>query len=174
MVDHLKTAALARRVQPPKTLAAQLRFLEKRMGSQRAVADALGVTPRTIQRYKSRAGERRTPRADLATRISKLTREESMKGLSTRRENQLRRGARFFVSGFIGPKVPGSPTARSRTIATYIPGELMNPVVDALRAGDDQAANDAFTEALDLTYFDGKVPNLEGLELEQVDRFDLD
>ena len=55
---------------PPKTPLAQMRLLTKaHKGSTRAVAERLGVSQRTVERYL--AGQRKTPRPPLAAALAR-------------------------------------------------------------------------------------------------------
>jgi transcriptional regulator with XRE-family HTH domain len=57
----------------PKSAGAQMRYLVKQFKGTRAVADALGISQRTVERYVK--DQIRRPRADLAQRLEAAVRE---------------------------------------------------------------------------------------------------
>jgi hypothetical protein len=57
----------------PKSAGAQMRYLVKQLKGTRAVADVLGVSQRTVERYVK--DQIRRPRADLAQRLADAVRE---------------------------------------------------------------------------------------------------
>ena len=58
--------------QPPKTLQARINFLMKQLKTTKAVAQELGVTQRSVERY--RTGERKHPPKAIADRIDAAVR----------------------------------------------------------------------------------------------------
>lgn len=156
----------------PKTLPAQLRYLEKKLGSQKALAAELGVTTRTIQRWKTKAGEKRKPPEGMLKKLETAVRTN---WLSKRRKDKIKeKGVMFRAKGTIGPVTQGRDYARpNRALAKHLDPELMADFIDAWERGDDDAMQDAFIAALDEGVFEGQIEDLQGLIIEDVDYFDF-
>lgn len=75
--------------QPPKTLKGQIRYLLKQMGSAKAVAQELGVTADSVNRY--RRGARKHARADVAAKIDDAVRSRWQPQVRKRRREAGRR-----------------------------------------------------------------------------------
>ncbi|WP_010069764.1 telomere-protecting terminal protein Tpg, partial [Streptomyces filamentosus] len=72
--------------QPPKTLKGQIGYLLKQMGSAKAVAQELGVTADSVNRY--RRGARKHPRADVVAKIDDAVRQRWQPMVRKRRQKQ--------------------------------------------------------------------------------------
>ncbi|MFF7705412.1 telomere-protecting terminal protein Tpg [Streptomyces lydicus] len=72
--DSIETASIATATRPiPKSAGAQMRFLVKQhKGSTKAVAQLLGISQRTVERYVK--DQIRRPRRELAARIKREVR----------------------------------------------------------------------------------------------------
>jgi hypothetical protein len=136
------------------TTADQARRLEAALG-QRGAAERLGVSERTLRRYKSGGKPSKANRA----RLDEMTRtapEVRRAAVSQRREARLRnRGAYVRMSARIGVG-DERKYRRRRTIGETSPihlsGEQMSGIIDAYEQGDDAAALDQLREALDDEY----------------------
>ncbi|WP_258308639.1 XRE family transcriptional regulator [Streptomyces sp. NWU339] len=92
----------------PKSAGAQMRYLVKQLKGTRAVADALGITQRTVERYIK--DQIRRPRADLAQRLQDAVR--------ARRQPRIRAQARKQAATSTGLVVD----TRARFGFTVAPG----------------------------------------------------
>ena len=133
--------AATRQARPvPGTPADHVRELEQRYGREGA-RERLGVSERTMRRY--RAGG--TPSKSNAEKLARQAR------LGSRREARLRnRGARVRMSGNLGPRE--RQYRRHRTIEADLTPQQMGEILDAWKAGDDDAALEALREALGESY----------------------
>lgn len=146
---------------------------EQALGSKKAVADRLGVSQRTVERWAAGEGRiRNKPSAKNADKLRDLGRnapESRKRDMSNLRAARIRnKGAKIKVSGNIGPTIGGNDYKRQRTVEIDLSGEAMAPVLDAWLAGDDDAALAALHEALDSEYvagfeLDGEVDALDFL-----------
>lgn len=138
--DAIGRAASRRASPAPGTTADHVRELERRYGREGA-RERLGVSERTMRRY--RAGG--TPSKSNAERLARQAR------LSPRREARLRnQGARVRMSGNLG--LPDPRYRRHRTIESELTPEQMSEILDAWKAGDDEAALAALQAALGDNY----------------------
>lgn len=136
----------ARPAAPEGDSARQARALTDAVGSREA-ARQLGVSERTLRRWRTGAAPSRANAARLARRES----------LNSRREARLRnRGAFVRMAGTIGGGTPGARRSnkRHRVIgaegnqSVHLDGDQMSAILDAWEAGDDQGAVDALRDAL--------------------------
>jgi hypothetical protein len=161
--------AVTRKARPFGTgrAADQTRRLEAAHGRQGA-AERLGVSERTLRRY--RAGG--TPSKANAARLAEETRsspEVRRQALGERRESRMRsKGAYVRMAGQIG--AGGDPRYRRRrvigaTSPIHLSGEQMDAILDAYAEGDDLAAAEFLRQALDEEYAAGTTfGDLESLE----------
>lgn len=162
--------AVTRKARPFGTgkAADQARRLEAAHG-RRGAAERLGVSERTLRRWK--AGGR--PSRAHAARLSEETRtspEVRRQALGTGRESRMRnRGAYVRMAGQIG--AGGDVRYRRRRMIggagtpIHLSGEAMAGILDAYAAGDDEAAAEALREAMDDEYAEGfTFGDLESLE----------
>ncbi|GGQ38077.1 hypothetical protein GCM10010266_71740 [Streptomyces griseomycini] len=119
----------------PKSAGAQMRYLVKQLKGTRAVADALGVSQRTVERYVK--DQIRRPRADLAQRLSDAVRELWQPQVRERARRQATTSlvvdtrARF---GFTA--APGTTDdARIRHLTLALPPQYAARLFDAKDAG---------------------------------------
>lgn len=145
---------------PAKDPAAMVRELERALGSKKAVAERLGVSTRTVQRWTTTTGtQRRAIRGENAAKVRQgYGRSPEVRKASTSRLRASRmrnKGATLRAKGYIGPVVGGSDGRRDREITTQLSGEAMDRVLDAWMSGDDDAARAALENALDEEYAAG-------------------
>lgn len=138
--------AATRRAGAPGSTAEQVRQLEDRYGRDGA-RERLGVSERTMRRY--RAGGTPSKRNS-----GRLERQVSM---SPRREARLRnRGAFVHMVATLSGGTPGArrTNRRQRSIggkdetSIHLTGDQMAEILDAYKAGDDEAALDELRQAL--------------------------
>ncbi|WP_225850201.1 XRE family transcriptional regulator [Streptomyces sp. HPF1205] len=179
--DALNRAAAGTATRPiPKSAQAQMRFLVKsEKGSTRAVAERLGVTQRTVERYLK--GTLRRPRKDLAARLEReirrdwqpRVRQRAKKRAATATGIVIETRARF---GFTA--APGSTDdARMRRITQHLPPAYAARLFDAQTAGaTEQQLQAIAAEGLQEIYFKDRGRRAQGLEVEftDIDYIELD
>ncbi|GGP32392.1 hypothetical protein GCM10018980_68530 [Streptomyces capoamus] len=161
----------------PKSAGAQMRYLVKQLKGTRAVADALGVSQRTVERYVK--DQIRRPRPDLAQRLQDAVRtrwqprirEQARRQAATSTGLVIDTRARF---GFTA--APGTTDdARLRHLTLALPPAYAARLFDAQQAGatDDQL-RDITAEALGEIYFRDGGRRAQALMVEFTDVEQLD
>jgi transcriptional regulator with XRE-family HTH domain len=164
----------------PKSAGAQMRYLVKQLKGTRAVADLLGVSQRTVERYVK--DQIRRPRADLAQRLEDAVRQRWQPRIRAQTRKQaatsiglvLDARARF---GFTA--APGTTDdARIRHLTLALPPHHAARLFDAQDQGaGEQQLRALAAEALGEVYFRDGGRRAAGLEVEFTDvehvEFDL-
>jgi transcriptional regulator with XRE-family HTH domain len=164
----------------PKSAGAQMRYLVKQLKGTRAVADALGISQRTVERYVK--DQIRRPRADLAQRLEDAVRarwqprirEQARRQAATSTGIVIDTRARF---GFTA--APGTTDdARIRHLTIALPPQYAARLFDAHEAGaSEQQLRNIAAEGLGEAYFRDNGRRAHGLEVEFTDvehlEFDL-
>jgi transcriptional regulator with XRE-family HTH domain len=109
--------------QPPKTLQARINFLMKQLKTTKAVAQEIGVSRRSVERY--RKGERKHPPQAIAERIDAAVRQRWQPQVRKRRQQQaattggitVETRARFGYTAPIGTTDDG----RFRRLTVHLP-----------------------------------------------------
>ncbi|MGY0071723.1 telomere-protecting terminal protein Tpg (plasmid) [Streptomyces sp. QTS137] len=153
----------------PKSAGAQMRYLVKQLKGTRAVADALGVSQRTVERYVK--DQIRRPRADLAQRLADAVRERWQPRVRERARRQAATTTGLVVDtrarfGFTA--APGTTDdARIRHLTLALPPHHAARLFDAQDAGvSEQQLRDLAAEALGEVYFRDGGRRAHGLEVE--------
>ncbi|MEW2425931.1 XRE family transcriptional regulator [Streptomyces nigra] len=166
--------------QPPKTLQARINFLVKQLKTTKAVAAEIGVSQRSVERY--RKGERKHPPKDIADRIDTAVRARWQPQVRKRRRKQAAttRGitvetrARFGYTAPIGTTDDG----RFRRLTVHLPPHYAQRLFNARDAGaSDQQMRQIIAEGLKDVYFqDGgaRALGLSDVTLNDIDYLDLD
>ncbi|MDO0929601.1 XRE family transcriptional regulator [Streptomyces sp. TG1A-8] len=164
----------------PKSAGAQMRYLVKQLKGTRAVADALGVSQRTVERYaKDRI---RRPRADLAARLADAVRTRWQPRIREQARRQTATSTGLIVDtrarfGFTA--APGTTDdARIRHLTIALPPHHTARLFDAQGAGaTEQQLRAIAAEGLGEMYFRDGGRRAHGLEVEFTDvehlEFDL-
>ncbi|MGP4003504.1 telomere-protecting terminal protein Tpg [Streptomyces sp. 8N706] len=164
--------------EPPKGLQARINFLIKQLKTTRAVAQELGVTQRSVERY--RTGERKKPPKDIADRIEAAVRARWQPQVRKRRRKQaatstgitVETRARFGYTAPIGTTDDG----RIRRLTVHLPPDYAARLFDAREQGaTDQQMRTIVAEGLQEIYFkDGgrRAADLE-VEFTDIDYVDL-
>ncbi|MFJ9855014.1 telomere-protecting terminal protein Tpg [Streptomyces sp. NPDC101150] len=164
--------------EPPKGLQARINFLVKQLKTTKAVAQELGVTQRSVERY--RTGERKKPPRDIADRIDAAVRSRWQPQVRKRRRKEaatstgitVETRARFGYTAPIGTTDDG----RMRRLTVHLPPAYAQRLFDAQQQGvSDQQLRDIVAEGLQEIYFkDGgrRADNLE-VEFTDIDYFDV-
>ncbi|WP_329537349.1 XRE family transcriptional regulator (plasmid) [Streptomyces sp. NBC_01450] len=166
--------------EPPKTLKGQIGYLMKQLKSTRAVAQELGVSQRSVERY--RKGERKHPPKHIADKIDAAVRSRWQPLVRKRRRKQaaatggitVETRARFGYTAPVGTTDDG----RFRRLTVHLPPAYAQRLFDARDAGaSDQEMRGIIAEGFKDVYFqDGGVRamGLSDVEINDIDYLDLD
>lgn len=165
---------------PPKTLKGQIGFLLKQLGSAKAVAQELGVTPDSVNRY--RRGARKHARPDVAAKIDDTVKARWQPLVRKRRQRQaaatggitVETRARFGYSAAVGTTDDG----RFRRLTVHLPATYAQRLFDARNTGaSDQEMRGIIAEGFKEVYFQdggGRAMGLSDVEINDIDYLDLD
>ncbi|WP_274919473.1 telomere-protecting terminal protein Tpg [Streptomyces sp. WZ-12] len=164
--------------QPPKSLKARINFLVGQMKTTKAVAAELGVSQRSVERY--RTGERKHPPKPIADRIDTAVRARWQPKVRGRRRKQaatstgitVETRARFGYTAPIGTTDDG----RMRRLTVHLPPAYARRLFDAQQQGaTDQQMRDIVAEGLQEVYFKDGGRRAAGLEVAvtDIDYFDV-
>ncbi|WFB11407.1 XRE family transcriptional regulator [Streptomyces sp. LX-29] len=164
--------------QPPKGLKARINFLVRQMKTTKAVAAELGVSQRSVERY--RTGERKHPPKPIADRIDAAVRALWQPKVRGRHRKQaatatgitIETRARFGYTAPIGTTDDG----RMRRLTVHLPPDYARRLLDAQQQGaTDQQMRDIVAEGLQEVYFKDGGRRAAGLEVAftDIDYFDV-
>lgn len=179
--DSLDKAAAASATRPiPQSAQAQMRFLVKtEKGSTKAVAQRLGVSQRTVERYLT--GQFKRPRKDLAATIEREVRKDWQPRVKQRARKQAATATGIVIEtrarfGFTA--APGTTDdGRIRLITQHLPPEYAARLFDAQAAGaTEQQLQHIAAEGLQEIYFKDRGRRAPGLQVEftDIDYMELD
>ncbi|MEV0494487.1 telomere-protecting terminal protein Tpg [Streptomyces atratus] len=178
--DSLDKATAGAATRPiPKSAGAQMRFLVKQYKGTRAVAELLGISQRTVERYVK--DQFKKPHADLAVRLADQVRsrwqprvkEKAKKQAATSTGIVVETRARFGFTAAPGTTDDG----RIRLITQHLPPQYAARLFDAQAAGaTDQQLQAVVAEGLQEQYFKDRGRRAEGLlvEFTDIDYVELD
>lgn len=164
--------------EPPKSLKARINFLVGQMKTTKAVAAEIGVSQRSVERY--RTGERKHPPKPIADRIEAAVRARWQPKVRGRRCKQaatstgitIETRARFGYTAPVGTTDDG----RMRRLTVHLPPAYARRLFDAQQQGaTDQQMRDTVAQGLQEVYFRDGGRRAAGLEvaLTDIDYFDL-
>ena len=164
--------------EPPKTLKARINFLVKQLGTTRAAARELGVSQRSVERY--RTGERKNPPKEIIERIDAAVKACWQPRVRGRRRQKaatttgitVETRARFGYSSPSGTTDDG----RVRRITVHLPADYARRLFDAQRGIGPQSPNEVIAEGLLRYYFqDGgrRADQLETAEFTDIGYIDF-
>lgn len=165
--------------EPPKTLKGQIGYLMKQLKSTRAVAQELGVSQRSVERY--RKGERKHPPKHIADKIDAAVRSRWQPLVRKRRRNQaaatggitVETRARFGYTAPVGTTDDG----RFRRLTVHLPPAYAQRLFDARDAGaSDQEMREIIAEGFKDIYFQdggGRAMGLSDVAINDIDYLDL-
>ncbi|OKK05272.1 terminal protein TpgA2 [Streptomyces sp. CB02488] len=166
--------------QPPKTLKGQIGYLLKQLGSAKAVAQELGVTADSVNRY--RRGARKHARADVASKIDDAVRQRWQPQVRKRRRQQaaasggitVETRARFGYESSAGSTDDG----RFRRLTVKLPATYAQRLFDARETGaSDQDMRGIIAEGFKEFYFQdngGRAMGLSDVAINDIDYLDLE
>ncbi|MET9724404.1 telomere-protecting terminal protein Tpg [Streptomyces zaomyceticus] len=159
---------------PPKTLKGQIGYLLRRMGSAKAVAQEIGVTPDSVNRY--RRGARKHARPDIAAKIDHAVRARWQPGIRKRRRKQaattgitVETRARF---GYTAP-VGSTDENRLRRLTVKLPATYAQRLFDAQDRGlGDRRMREIIAAGFKEAYFQDNGARAMGLSEVQINDID--
>jgi hypothetical protein len=166
--------------EPPKTLKGQIGYLMKQLKSTRAVAQEIGVSQRSVERY--RKGERKHPPKHIADKIDAAVRSRWQPLVRKRRRKQaaatggitVETRARFGYTAPVGTTDDG----RFRRLTVHLPPAYAQRLFDARDAGaSDQQMREIIAEGFKDVYFQdggGRAMGLSDVAINDIDYLDLD
>ncbi|WP_256105403.1 telomere-protecting terminal protein Tpg [Streptomyces sp. ODS05-4] len=166
--------------EPPKTLQGQVNFLLRSLRTARAVAEEIGVTADSVNRY--RRGARRTPPPEIAARIDRAVRSRWQPRVRRRRREQAATATGITVEtrarfGYTAP-VGTTDDGRMRRLTVHLPPSYAQRLFDARARGEGEGRlRDIIAEGFKDVYFqDGgtRALGLSDVALNDIDYLDLD
>jgi hypothetical protein len=164
----------------PKSAGAQMRYLVRQLKGTRPVAELLGITQRTVERYVK--DQIKKPRADLAQRMEREVtarwqpqiRARAKQTAATSGGIVIDTRARFGYTAALG----STDDARLRHLTVALPPQYAARLFETKEAGGtEQQLRDIAAEALGEVYFRDNGRRAHGLEVEFTDlehlEFDL-
>ncbi|MGW0885806.1 telomere-protecting terminal protein Tpg [Streptomyces sp. NPDC002671] len=178
--DTLEVATAVHFTRPaPKSAPAQMRYLVRRLKGTRPVAELLGVSQRTVERYVK--GQLQHPRRDLADRLTAETRSRWQPKVRERARLQAATTGGIFVSArarFGFTAAPGTTDdPRVRHINQALPPEYAGRLFTAQEAGAGETElQSILAEALGEMYFRDRGRRAQGLlvEFTGIEELELD
>jgi DNA-binding transcriptional regulator YdaS (Cro superfamily) len=166
--------------EPPKTLKGQIGYLIRQFGSAKAVAQEIGVTADSVNRY--RRGARKHARPDVAAKIDNAVRQRWQPQVRKRRQRQaadtggitIETRARFGYTAPVGTTDDG----RFRRLTVHLPPEYARRLFDARDAGaGDREMLGIIADGFKEIYFQdggGRAMGLSDVEINDIDYLDVD
>lgn len=165
--------------EPPKTLKGRIGYLIKQLGSAKAVAQEIGVTADSVNRY--RRGARKHPPADVAAKIDDAVKQRWQPLVRRRRHRQaaatggitVETRARFGYTAAVGSTDDG----RFRRLTVHLPPTYAQRLFDARETGaGDQEMRQIIAEGFKDVYFQdsgSRALGLSDVEINDIDYLDL-
>ncbi|WP_030760887.1 MULTISPECIES: telomere-protecting terminal protein Tpg [unclassified Streptomyces] len=163
---------------PPKTLKGRINFLLKQLKTTRAVAAELGVSRRSVERY--RKGDRKTPPKPVADRIDTAVRARWQPVVRGRRRKEAATSTGITVEtrarfGYTAP-VGTTDDGRVRRLTVHLPAAYAQRLFDARAQGAvDRDLRAIVAEGLQEIYFKDGGTRADQLRVEftDIDYFDV-
>ncbi|MFJ6054456.1 telomere-protecting terminal protein Tpg [Streptomyces sp. NPDC092307] len=163
---------------PPKTLQGRINFLLKQLKTTRAVAAELGVSQRSVERY--RRGDRKTPPKPVADRIDTAVRARWQPVVRGRRRKEAATSTGITVEtrarfGYTAP-VGTTDDGRIRRLTVHLPAAYAQRLFDARAQGAaDRDLRAIVAEGLQEVYFKDGGTRADQLRVEftDIDYFDV-
>nr|WP_202551659.1 XRE family transcriptional regulator [Streptomyces sp. SID8352] len=163
----------------PKSAQAQMKYLVKQLKGTKAVAQALGISQRTVERYVT--GKLKRPRQGLRARLEGEVKKRWQPQVRAKARQKAATTTGLVVStrARFGFEAAGGTTddARIRDITQALPPEYADQLFTAREqgAGEDQLRQIA-ADGLAQMYFRANNTRAHGLDVEftDVERLDID
>lgn len=164
--------------EPPKTLKGRINFLLKQLKTTSAVAAELGVSQRSVERY--RKGDRKTPPKPVADRIDTAVRARWQPVVRGRRRKEAATSTGITVEtrarfGYTAP-VGTTDDGRVRRLTVHLPATYAQRLFDARAQGAaDRDLRAIVAEGLQEIYFKDGGTRADQLRVEftDIDYFDV-
>ncbi|MGW5852633.1 telomere-protecting terminal protein Tpg [Streptomyces sp. NPDC055254] len=166
--------------EPPKTLQGRINFLMRQLKTTKAVAAELGVSQRSVERY--RKGERKRPPKDIAAKTDTAVRSRWQPQVRKRRRKQAAAATGITVEtrarfGYTAP-VGTTDDGRFRRLTVHLPAAYAQRLFDARDAGaGDQEMRGIIAEGFADVYFQDsgdRAMGLSDVEINDIDYMDFD
>ncbi|MDX3539637.1 XRE family transcriptional regulator [Streptomyces sp. MB09-01] len=162
---------------PPKTLKGRINFLLKKLKTTRAIAAELGVSQRSVERY--RKGDRKTPPKPVADRIDTAVRTRWQPVVRGRRRKEaatstgitVETRARFGYTAAVGTTDDG----RVRRLTVRLPAAYAQRLFARAQGAADRDLRAIVAEGLQEVYFKDGGTRADQLRVEftNIDYFDV-
>ncbi|MFE6632310.1 XRE family transcriptional regulator (plasmid) [Streptomyces enissocaesilis] len=169
-LDRALESAFTRR--PPQSAQAQMKYLVKQLKGTRAVAQALGISQRTVERYVK--GQLKRPRQDLRGRMEREVKKRWQPQVRAKAKQKAASTDGLIVStrarfGFTA--APGTTDdARIRDITQALPPQFADRLFTAKEHGaTEQQLQQIAAEGLAQMYFRANNTRAHGLGVEFTD-----
>ncbi|MGY4280755.1 telomere-protecting terminal protein Tpg [Streptomyces sp. M18.1] len=169
-LDRALDSAFTRR--PPQSAQAQMKYLVKQLKGTRAVAQALGISQRTVERYVK--GQLKRPRQDLRGRMEREVKKRWQPQVRAKAKQKAASTDGLIVStrarfGFTA--APGTTDdARIRDITQALPPQFADRLFTAKEQGaTEQQLQQIAAEGLAQMYFRANNTRAHGLGVEFTD-----
>ncbi|MFJ8108200.1 telomere-protecting terminal protein Tpg [Streptomyces sp. NPDC096132] len=176
-LDHALEKAFTRPI--PRSAGAQMRYLVRQHKGTRAVADLLGITQRTVERYVN--NQIRTPRKDLAARLEREVRRRWQPQIRARARQSAATATGIVIdtrARFGYTAAPGTTDdARLRHLTVALPPQYAARLFEAQQDGaTEQQLREIAAEGLGEVYFRDRGRRAHGLlvEFTDVEHVDFD
>jgi hypothetical protein len=161
----------------PKSAGAQMRYLVKQLKGTRPVAELLGITQRTVERYVKDQIKR--PRPDLAKRLEREVRKRWQPQIRAKAKQAAATTAGIVIdtrARFGYTAAPGTTDdARLRHLTVALPPQYAARLFEAKDAGGtEQQLRDIAAEGLQEIYFKDRGRRAAGLLVEFTDVEDVE
>ncbi|WP_202204174.1 telomere-protecting terminal protein Tpg [Streptomyces spororaveus] len=164
--------------EPPRTLKGRINFLLKQLKTTKAVAEVLGVSQRSVERY--RKGDRKTPPQPVAERIDTAVRARWQPVVRGRRRKEAATSTGITVEtrarfGYTAP-VGSTDDGRVRRLTVHLPPLYAQRLFDARAQGAaDRDLRAIVAEGLQEIYFKDGGTRADELRVEftDIDYFDV-
>ncbi|MFF4448294.1 telomere-protecting terminal protein Tpg [Streptomyces sp. NPDC001502] len=158
--------------EPPKTLKGRINFLMSKLKTTKAVAQELGVSQRSVERYLT--GARKTPPKAITDRIDTAVRARWQPVVRGRRRKQAATATGITVEtrarfGYTAP-VGTTDDGRMRRLTVHLPPAYAQRLFDAQQQGaQDPELRAIVAEGLQEIYFKDGGTRADDLEVELTD-----
>ena len=163
----------------PKSAQAQMRYLVRQLKGTKAVAEALGVSQRTVERYIK--GQFKRPRKDLAARLEREVKRRWQPQIRAKAKKQAATTGGIVIdtrARFGYTAAPGTTDdARLRHLTQALPPQYAARLFEAREQGaTEQQLLDIAAEGLQEIYFKDRGRRAAGLlvEFTDVDYIEVD
>ncbi|MFD3756373.1 telomere-protecting terminal protein Tpg [Streptomyces sp. NPDC058622] len=176
-LEHAERDTFTR--QPPKSLKARLNYLMSQLKSTKAIAQEIGVSQRSVERY--RKGDRKTPPKEITSRIDAAVRSRWQPQVRERRRRHAATSTGLTVEmrarfGYTAP-VGTTDDGRFRRLTVRLPPAYAQRLLDARGQGaSDREMREIVAEALKDVYFqDGgaRANDLTRVQITDLDYIDI-